>query len=141
MNVLVEMQLANFRIEQTHVQALLRGPAMKDLTSRAIRVEAAAKRYATGIGGGPRVRTGRLRSSIGYRLGVDGLSPYADIGSSVQYAPFVELGHRNRAHAYPLVSPGGGQVMINGRVAFGYVSDKPTRPYPFLRPALSAARS
>lgn len=130
----------SFRLEQSGMRELLKGPVMQDLTRRAIRVQAAAKRNATGLGAGPRVRTGRLRNSISFRQGIDGRSPYVDIGSAVRYAAYVELGHRNRAHAYPLVTPGGKQVMVNGRMAFGYVSDKPTRPYPYLRPALDAAR-
>lgn len=85
------------------------GPVAADLLRRAIRVEAAAKNFATGNGGGPHVRTGRLRSSISYALGHDAQGLYADIGSNVEYAGFVELGTRR------------------------------SRPYPYLRPALPAA--
>lgn len=85
------------------------GPAAGDLLRRAIRVEAAAKNFATGIGGGPHVRTGRLRSSISHVIGKDQAGLYADIGSNVEYAAWVELGTRR------------------------------ARPYPYLRPALPAA--
>jgi phage gpG-like protein len=85
------------------------GPVALDLSRRAIRVESAAKNFATGYGGGPHVRTGRLRSSISYVIGKDAQGLYADIGSNVEYAGFVELG----------------TVRM--------------RPYPYLRPALPAA--
>jgi hypothetical protein len=138
----IEALLSSFRIEEEGMRQLLKGPVAADLTRRAIRVQNAAKRFARGEGSGPHVRTGRLWGSITYRLGVDALSPYVDIGTSVYYAPFVEFGHENKAHAYPLVTPGGSQVVTkSGSVAFGYVSNKPTRPYPFLRPAAQAARS
>jgi HK97 gp10 family phage protein len=85
------------------------GPVAGDLLRRAIRVEAAAKNFATGNAGGPHVRTGRLRSSISHAIGKDEAGLYADIGSNVEYAGFLELGTRRM------------------------------RPYPFLRPALPAA--
>lgn len=126
---------SQFSFESRHLQALLRGPVMKNLVRRAIRVEAAAKRNATNRPG-PKVRTGRLRASIGWRPGADSLSPYVDIGSSVHYAPFVEEGHGNTPHVFPILTPGG---KFTGQ--FGYVSAKRTPAYPYLRPALSAARS
>ena len=132
----IQPLLNEFRIGENELRLALRDPVMADLIKRAIRVEAAAKTLATGVGGGPQVRTGRLRSSIGYRVGNDSLSPYVDIGTAVEYAPYVELGHNNRAHAYPVTTPGG-----KATGAYGYVSNKPTRPFPFLRPALAAART
>lgn len=80
------------------------GAVAGDLLRRAIRVEAAAKNFATGQGGGPRVRTGRLRSSISHVIGKDAQSVYADIGSNVEYAAWVELGTR-RAKPYPYLRP------------------------------------
>lgn len=130
-----EVLASQFRFQSVQLQALLRGPVMKNLTRRALRVEAAAKRNATARPG-PKVRTGRLRASITWRPGGDSLSPYVDIGSSVHYAPFVEEGHGNTPHAFPLLTPGG---KFTGQ--FGYVSAKRTPAYPFLRPALAAARS
>lgn len=97
---------------QSALSELLSGPhgaVAADLAARAIRVESAAKANATHRPG-PEVVTGRLRDSISWRLGQDAAGLYADIGSNVQYAIFLELGTVN---------------MI---------------PYPFLRPALSAAR-
>lgn len=86
------------------------GPVARDLSRRAIRVEAAAKQHASGRPG-PNVITGRLRGSITWKLGADSRSCYVDVGTNVFYAPFVELG-TSRA-----------------------------QPYPFLRPALQAART
>lgn len=88
--------------------ALNSGGVAGDLLRRGIRVEAAAKNFATGHNGGPRVRTDRLRSSITHELGQDAISIYIDVGSNVEYAGFVELGTRRN------------------------------RPYPYLRPALPA---
>lgn len=80
------------------------GAIARDLARRGLRVEAAAKGYATGQGGGPHVRTGRLRSSISWALGEDTLSIYVDIGTNVEYAAYVELG-TSRAKPYPYLRP------------------------------------
>lgn len=55
------------------------------------------------------VDTGRLRSSIGHTEGVDVRGPFVDVGTNVEYAPFVEYGTMHMA------------------------------PQPFLRPALAEA--
>jgi HK97 gp10 family phage protein len=79
------------------------GPAAYMLARKAVLVESAAKARCP-------VDTGRLRASITWALGGDSEGVYADIGTNVLYAPYVELGtSRMRAR-------------------------------PFLRPALSAAR-
>lgn len=103
---LISADLEAFRFNETETRALLtgrHGPVARDLSRRAIRVESRAKRNASGRPG-PMVRTGRLRSSITWRLGQDGEGVYADIGSSVFYAVFVESG-TSRAPAYPFLSP------------------------------------
>lgn len=100
------------------LRELLAGPngaVVRDLSLRAIRVETAAKQNASHPrpsvpGSGPAVRTGRLRSSISWRVEEDALGVYAEIGTAVEYARFVELGTDRMA------------------------------PRPFLRPALEAAR-
>lgn len=99
----------------------------RDLARRAVQVESAAKINASGRPG-PNVITGRLRSSISWRFGEDELGLYVDIGTNVYYAPYVELGHPNTAHFYP---------KADGTI--GFVSDRPTKAYSFLRPALAAA--
>lgn len=79
------------------------GPIAKELAKRAIRVERMAKRLCP-------VDTGRLRSSIGWKVDVDGMGLFAQIGTNVDYAPHVEFGTSRQA------------------------------PQPYLRPALEEAR-
>lgn len=69
----------------------------RDLQRRALKVEAAAKRLCP-------VDTGRLRSSITNRLDEDAAGLFADIGSNVEYAIFVELGTQHAA-AQPYLRP------------------------------------
>lgn len=107
-----EAAIRSFRFNEGEMERLLTGPTgpiARELGRRAIRVEASAKQHATGRPG-PNVRTGRLRDSITWRIGLDARGLYADVGSAVLYAPYVELGTSRM------------------------------RAYPFLRPALSAAR-
>lgn len=81
-----------------------RGGVARDLLRRGLLVEASAKNYATGNDGGPNVRSGRLRSSISTALGSDEKSVFVDVGSNVEYAPYVELGTRYM-HARPYLRP------------------------------------
>lgn len=53
---------------------------------------------------GPNVQTGRLRSSITEELGQEGDELVERIGTDVVYAPYVELG-TSRAPAYPFLRP------------------------------------
>lgn len=80
------------------------GPTARDLSRRAIRVESAAKQNATGRPG-PRVDTGRLRSSISWRLGQDSRGLYADIGTGVPYGKNLELGLTRNGARYPFLEP------------------------------------
>lgn len=99
--------MSSFAWNQGNLHELLTGrdgPVFRDMISRAVRVEGSAKQHATGRPG-PNVITGRLRGSITYVPGADATSPYVDVGSNVEYAPYVEA------------------------------------RYPYLRPALEAARS
>lgn len=94
------------RVNQAELQRILRGrngPVARDLSRRAIRVESRAKLNASGRPG-PRVRTGRLRSSIAWALAEDGRGLYAVIGTNVVYAKWLELGS-DRAPAYPFLRP------------------------------------
>lgn len=84
------------------------GPVALDLARRAIRVETQAKINASHSrpsvpGSGPAVRTGRLRSSIAHRIGVDERGLYAEIGSNVPYAFPVEVTY-NRPFLVPALS-------------------------------------
>jgi hypothetical protein len=121
------------------IQALLRdplGPVGRDLTRRAINVESAAKLNASGRPG-PNVDTGRLRSSISHELvqGPEGL--VARIGSTVEYARFVEEGtgpHEIRPRTkQALFWPGAAHPV---RV----VHHPGSKAFPYLSTALQAAR-
>jgi phage gpG-like protein len=102
-NAEIAASVASFRFNEVELRRLQAIPVMADLSRRAIRVESAAKRNASGRPG-PNVRTGRLRGSITWRPGVDARSAYVDIGTAVVYAPFVELG-TSRSPAYPFLRP------------------------------------
>lgn len=79
------------------------GAAAADLARRASRVESQAKINASGRPG-PRVRTGRLRTSITWVLVLEHNEIYALIGSNVKYARYVEMG-TDRAPPYPYLRP------------------------------------
>lgn len=77
------------------------GPVVAELIRRGMNVETQAKLNATGrqVEGavnrqhrGPRVDTGRLRSSISHRPGRDELGPYVDVGTNVWYGRRLEVG-------------------------------------------------
>ena len=129
LDIQIQATLGQFKIDSAAFTRALNDAVIADLVKRAIRVEAAAKDNARHRPG-PQVITGRLWNSITYRPGADSQGPYVDIGASAPYAAYVELGHGNKPHAYP--ARGGG---------VGWVGSKRTRPYPFLVPALMAART
>jgi len=110
----VSAAISEFKFHHEVLQQIIAGPVTRDLAKRAIKVESAAKHNASEPpqagpnsgskpGRGPAVRTGRLRGSITWTLGHD-ITPYADIGSAVFYAPFVELG-TSRMQARPYLRP------------------------------------
>lgn len=68
-----------------------------DLQRLAIRVQNDARTMVP-------VDTGRLRASIQHVMGEDARGPYADVGTNVQYAPFVEYGTQRQA-AQPYMRP------------------------------------
>ncbi len=89
------------------------GPVGLDLERRLIACVNLAKVYATGAptslarnpeGRGPRVRTGRLRSSIAYEIESTPLGLVGRYGSNVVYARYLETGLRNGA-TYPFLVP------------------------------------
>lgn len=73
------------------------GEVGKDLLRRAIRVESAAKRLCP-------VDTGRLRASITHDLSEDVRGLFAQVGTDVEYAKYVELG-TSRMSAQPFLRP------------------------------------
>lgn len=100
----IRQSIDTFVTSEAELQALLRSsPVAQELARRAVAVESAAKRYASGRPG-PNVKTGRLRGSITWEFGEDSFGVYVDIGTNVFYGPFVEFG-TSRAPAYPFMRP------------------------------------
>jgi len=56
------------------------------------------------------VDTGRLRASIGWTIGTTSSGLFAEVGTNVEYAPFVEFG-TGRASAQPYLIPAILQVL------------------------------
>lgn len=73
------------------------GDVGRELARRAVSVDRAAKGYCP-------VDTGRLRSSINWRLATDSQGLLAVIGTNVEYAPYVEFG-TGRMGAQPFLRP------------------------------------
>lgn len=89
------------------------GDLARGLLADGLRVLNQARRNATGIpvpgannpeGRGPRVQTGRLRSSIAMALGQDGFGLFVDVGTNVTYAKHLERGLRG-GRTYPFLEP------------------------------------
>lgn len=85
------------------------GAVGRDLARRAILVESQAKLNASHSkpsvpGSGPAVQTGRLRASITWELGRDSDGLFADIGTNVEYAIYLEQG-TDRMGARPFLKP------------------------------------
>ena len=100
------LDVTHFRMNSAALDQLLTGrsgPVARDLAKRAMRIESRAKQNASGRPG-PRVQTGRLRSSITWRMREDGRGLYADIGTNVPYGYYLETGLRNGAK-YPFLLP------------------------------------
>lgn len=94
------MSAADVHMDQAAIADLLNGPdgpVGKELARRALKVERRAKQLCP-------VDTGRLRASISHSIGRDSTSLFADVGTDVFYAPFVELG-TFRAGAQPFLIP------------------------------------
>jgi len=88
------------------MRRLLHGPQapiVRDLARRATNVQNRAKLNASGRPG-PRVNTGRLRSSITSVIEEDRGAPVARVGTNVHYGRYLETGLRNGAR-YPFLEP------------------------------------
>ena len=91
----------------------INGPVGRDLERRLINCVNYAKIYATGAptplatnreGRGPRVRTGRLRSSISYEITHEAGGLVGRFGTNVPYGFWLETGLRNGV-TYPFLRP------------------------------------
>lgn len=89
------------------------GGIAREMGRRAIRVRNAAVLNAAGRqvvgatnpeGRGPRVDTGRLRSSISWQLRTDAGGVFARVGTNVVYGYYLETGLRNGV-TYPFLKP------------------------------------
>ena len=105
-----EAYLEAFRWHAAEYEVMLKTDVMRDLIRRGIIVQRLAISAQGQVappsppGHAPAVRTGTLRRSITWKPGIDGVSPYVDIGSNVLYAPYVELG-TSRMAARPFLRP------------------------------------
>jgi Bacteriophage HK97-gp10, putative tail-component len=110
------------------------GPIARDVARRAQRVRDQAVVNASGRPG-PRVRTNRLRSSIRWFLIAGGPVVYAVVGTNVYYARFVEHGTEHHT-----IQPRNRRALYWTGAAYPVriVQHPGSRPYPFLRPALTA---
>jgi hypothetical protein len=108
------------------------GPVYRDLTTRCIRVTAAAKRGCPSV-------TGRLRNSIRYEIRIESGKPVGYVGSDVNYAAAVHDG--TKAHD---ILPVNGKFLVfkgaDGSQVFVTAVHHPgTEAQPFLRNAIRTA--
>lgn len=91
---------------------------------------------------GPKVQTGRLRSSITGQVSGDGFS--AVIGSNVEYAPRLEMGYRGpegvKAHARTIRQAFGRSISPRDVQVSAFTRQANAPAYPFLRPAVEYAQ-
>lgn len=83
---------------------------------------------ASAPGRPPAVDTGRLRSSYTWRTGEDPVGPYVEVGTNVEYAPWLEFGTvkmRPRPHLRPAIEELRGE--IRDLIAQGIVREQRRR--------------
>lgn len=95
----VELSMDTGEFEKSLVKALksMQLKSAADLARFGLKVQNAARRYCP-------VDTGRLRSSVQSTPGEDSKGPYVDIGTNVEYAPYVEYGTMH-SPAQPFLRP------------------------------------
>ncbi len=133
------------------MERVLQGPdgfIVRRLAEIAVEVESAAKINATGRPG-PNVQTGRLRSSITWQLVLGPQGWYAEVGSAVEYAGYVEYGTSPHI-IYPTPEHFARNAAAGRRTAalwwkgarhpVAYVNHPGNRAFPYLRPAVVAVR-
>lgn len=79
------------------------GESARELARIGALLESQMKRNVTAhgpTGMGPKVRTGRLRSSITWQIGEDARGLYVDAGTNVDYGRYLE-GGTDRMRPYP----------------------------------------
>lgn len=84
------MSLVWFEAEARYLLASTRGPVGKLIAELCVKVESAAKARCP-------VDTGRLRSSITWRIETDGQGIVGIVGTNVEYAIYVHEGTRYMA--------------------------------------------
>lgn len=122
---------------QAEIERLMRGSEVRrDLGRRAeVGTQEAKRLCPTSPAGSDGNPSGHLRSSLGWTLGEDSKGPYADIGTDVEYALYVEF--PTAPHAIDVVDA---SVLTDGSSFFGTHVDHPgTEAQPFLVPGLRAA--
>lgn len=125
--------MADFAWNEAALRVLLSGPGggvARDLAKRAIRVQNRARQLCP-------VDTGRLRSSIQFRLGGSIAGLFADVGTNVVYARLVHDG--TRPH---VIFPSSAKALFwkGAPHPVPRVNHPGTRGVPFLRDAMSALR-
>lgn len=93
----VDLDDAAFRAALPVALAAIRLRTEADLSRLGLIVQNEARKLCP-------VDTGRLRSSIQHQPGRDARGPYVDVGTNVEYAPFVEYG-TSRTWAQPYMRP------------------------------------
>ena len=133
----VQLDVSDLKKLQTNIEnevKLVTKEGDGSLIARAaLLVERQAKINATGRPG-PKVQTGRLRASI-----LPKLISYteAEVGTNVEYAPFVEFGHMMRVG---VGSRGGLMSNTSKMTPFG-MGDRQVPAYPYLYPAVAQVQS
>ena len=95
-----------FKWDEPAIVQLLQGPdgdVARELARVGVALESQMKLNVTAhgpTGQGPKVRTGRLRSSITWELDRDALGLFVDAGTNVDYGLYLEQG-TDRMRPYP----------------------------------------
>lgn len=129
------------RVNQSALNAVLRGasgPVARDLQRRVLLVHGRAARLCP-------VDTGRLRSSIRWRVDHDDRGLVGIVGTDVHYAPYVHNGTRPHFPPPGAMQPWAARHGFPAGAAGGFlaartIARRGTKPRPFLARALEEAR-
>jgi len=133
MPLTARLVLNHAQIQQVLTSA--EGPVARDMIRRGQRVVDQARVNASGRPG-PNVDSGRLRSSLHWRLVSGGAGIFIEVGTTVSYARGLEFG--NAPH---VIRPRSKRALYwkGAQHPYRLVNHPGNRPLPFLVPALSAA--